>query len=403
MIKGRTKTAVKVLLALVGLIFCFLLVEHVRGKVSLANYKRALIAKGEKLTFKELIPPVPQAENGAPEVMLAVEQLRKGLVMPHNYPPLMPLAPSGRAIVAFREPEWVDRGTYRDGEWKDEKVTNRWDQLALDLKTNAAALAQLRAALQKPVLNNELDYTDPATMPIDHLVAAKKAGQWLCAAVQLALHEGRLTDAAENLVALVRLARLRAEDRLVISELVRFGIGAVARAATWQALQADGLSDADLARIQQAWNEEDFLSTVARSLEGERAYGQATFDLLRRSNAEAVALSWSFLPPQLASEELHEARRQPWPRLTRGALVLYSFIWRSAWLDQNQQRYLERMQQLIEAARNAATNNSRAQTQLSLAQLNAQTTNKTFYDKLRFPEPELITTIAPTLKHAFRA
>ncbi|MCX7900523.1 MAG: hypothetical protein N2444_10685, partial [Methylocystis sp.] len=40
-------------------------------------------------------------------------------------------------------------GTCRDGEWVNEKMTNRWDQLAVDLKTNEATLAQIRAALEK--------------------------------------------------------------------------------------------------------------------------------------------------------------------------------------------------------------------------------------------------------------
>src|SRR5690349_727499 len=57
MLKRWTKFLLKGLLALFVLLFLFLLFERVRGQISLARYKRELIAKGEKLTFRELIPP----------------------------------------------------------------------------------------------------------------------------------------------------------------------------------------------------------------------------------------------------------------------------------------------------------------------------------------------------------
>ena len=37
------------------------------------------------------------------------------------------------------------------------KVTNRWDQLAADLEANALVFREIRAALEKPVLNNKVD------------------------------------------------------------------------------------------------------------------------------------------------------------------------------------------------------------------------------------------------------
>ncbi len=111
------------LLILLALPFVFLGCEHVRGRVSLALYRHSLIAKGEKLTARDLASPPPQGKNGAPEVLQAQKELKEGQVLPKHYPPRMRLTPSGRAVVCFREEDW-----------SDDKVTYRWDQLAGDLE-----------------------------------------------------------------------------------------------------------------------------------------------------------------------------------------------------------------------------------------------------------------------------
>src|SRR5438445_1240761 len=140
--KRRFKIMIVVLLVAL-LPLAFLLCERIRGKISLARYKRALVARGEKLTPQDLFPLPPQAENGAPEVLEACKQLKEGIILPKNYPPRMKLTPAGRAIVCFREEDWVEG-----------KVTNHWDQMWEDLERNEDTLKRIRAALEKPILNN---------------------------------------------------------------------------------------------------------------------------------------------------------------------------------------------------------------------------------------------------------
>ena len=103
------------LLALVLLLVAFLLFERFRGQIALANYKKELIARGEKLSPQDFVTKFDKADNGAPQVINAIERLQRGTVMPHNLPPRMRLVLSGRAIVGFREPVWVDKGTFREG------------------------------------------------------------------------------------------------------------------------------------------------------------------------------------------------------------------------------------------------------------------------------------------------
>ncbi|MCX7722209.1 MAG: hypothetical protein N2379_04005 [Verrucomicrobiae bacterium] len=390
-------------LALVGLLTLFLLLERVRGQAALARYKSELIANGEKLSFGELVRTVPESENAARRFVEAVDQLGSGAVLPHNCPPMMKMRPSGRAIVGFREPEWIEQGTYRDGEWVEEKVTNRWEQVAADLQTNAAALAQIRDALQRPIHKGLISTSNVSGLDITMLAAPKRAVQWFSAAAMSALHDGRMNEAAENLVALIRLPSALAEGRLVISELVRFAVAAIAGATTWEALQADGWSDEALARLQEAWQADDFVASMARSLDGERAYGQLMFDEFRRSN-RAVTESLLFMRALALSDESEDSGAGwLWGTSRKPALSVYSFIWRFAWLDQAERRHLEQMQRLIEAARMAATNRSPVPIQTAISQLNVELTNKNFYDKLRYPDPDPILTIAQSLKHALRA
>lgn len=152
-VKRRFKLLLKLLLVGLVLFFLFLLAERIRGQVSLARYKRELISKGEKLNAKDFIGNAGEGENGAPEIMEAIKQLKKGKVLPDNNPPAMSPTPSGHAVIGFRENEWSGFSS----EPFLHTTTNNWIGLAADLKTNEATLEKIRVALNKPVFNNNLD------------------------------------------------------------------------------------------------------------------------------------------------------------------------------------------------------------------------------------------------------
>ena len=140
----------------------------------------------------------------------------------------MRLLPSGRAVVCFREDFWAD-----------DQNTNRWNEVADELVNNQEKLKQIQALLQKPRLRNRLDYEAGPKMLFPHLIKAKKLTYWFGTSSQLALHEGRKQDALEALLTQLRIPRSLAEDRILISELVRVAIAAIARNDTWAALQAN--------------------------------------------------------------------------------------------------------------------------------------------------------------------
>lgn len=388
--KRRLKILFLIVLTPILLLGVFLLVERIRGQAALARYKQELISKGEKLSASEMMTPV-SGENGAPEVFKLIKEIKNGTVLTKHYLPKMSFTPSGHAVIGFRESEWID-----------DKVTNDWSGVAADLKSNEKTLAQIRAALDKPVLNNHLDFSQGFKMNLQHEAPAKSLIQWFGAASQLALHNGQTHAAVDDLIHQIRLPLLLAEDQVAISELVRIAIAAIAKTATWEALQADGWTDEDLAKIQEAVQSQEFASAMARSLEGERVFDDVSFDLLRKSNDDTFHLFNFYWVDVFSGDE--GAERSFWQRtLDFLKKQVYCRIWRFAWLDQDQHRNLKQQQHLIEIARRAVSEKSFAAIQPAIAALDAESANKSWYDKLRYPEPQPFFTLSGVVKRAMRA
>src|SRR5436190_15904190 len=79
-------------------VLALLVFKGVRGRISLARYRRALLAQGEILSPLQLSQPSTNGDNGAPEVLAAIRELKAGSVLPTNYSTGMKWTPSGRAI-----------------------------------------------------------------------------------------------------------------------------------------------------------------------------------------------------------------------------------------------------------------------------------------------------------------
>src|SRR2546430_4171049 len=263
-------------LALAGLAALPIVLHNFRARLALAAQKAELVAQGEKLTVEELMPPSsPEARRAANDLMQAAWQLRQGSVVPNNLPKSMWFVSPGKAGVG-----WKQSGIRGD------KKTNTWDELAEDVDMNAAALAQIHEALKTPQLDMNLNYKMGSGLLLPHLAKLKGVAQWLSAATMSELHAARLNEAATNLNGLISLADAFREERLIISQLVRFAIAAIAISPTWEALQADGWTDPQLAELQKNWESLEFLQPMEHALEMERAMGIEAFDRLRNSNAE---------------------------------------------------------------------------------------------------------------------
>jgi hypothetical protein len=154
---------------------------------------------------------------------------------------------------------------------------------------NQEALADLRAALQRPVLAFDLDYSQVPNLPIVHLTKLKEPAYWLSWATVLDLHEGRASDAWANLKALCVLVKWDREQPLTRSVLVRIIIYQIAISASWEALQSPDLVEEQLLELQALWEPMEFLSQTEAALEMDRAMSPLEFAEERQSYSRLYA------------------------------------------------------------------------------------------------------------------
>jgi len=392
---GRHKLLLA-LLVLSAIPLMFLVEERVRGAILLARYIRGLKAQGEKMDPHDFILPPAAGENGAAEVLTAANDLRPGTILPQSPPPRMKPTPAGRAVIGFREEEWVE-----------EKVTNKWEQLSLDLADNEGTLTRIQRALAKPVLDCEFDPTLGARARFPHLSAPRTLTIWFGSRIALGLHEGKTRETLNDLLTEIEIPRLLARDGIAISELVRDAIAAIARTDTWEGLQADGWRDDDLAQIQQAWERQQFFGPMVRALEGERIFDQSSYRLMRNSNQETVGVLFGL-------EEFMPQERTGWVQTLRDLpgvhavedfrkKEVYCRLWRFTWLDQDELRYLRYLEKLIALGRDAARGKSLEKIQPLVDDLALKFQNHGLYDRLRYPSVMSVYSLSRVLARAMKA
>ena len=417
MFRRRLKLVGKILLAFILLFVVFLLIERFRGQIGLASYQRELIAQGEKLSPQDFTANVSDADNGAPAAVAAIGRLKSGAVLPNSPPPRMRPLSSGRAMVGFREPDWIETSAYRHGEWVNETVTNHWEQLVADLKTNESTLIEICAALNKPVLNNNLDYAQGPKLLIPHLAKTKSLSAWLGGVIQLALREGRKQDAITNLRCQIRLPRLMAEDEVLISELVRVAIGAIARTDTWEALQSNDWNDEELTTVQDAWQTQHFAEAMSRSLEWELVSLKLTHEQLRASNEETYQLfdvfanAATFFSSILSGDELEGSQEGGlWERIPFNEELaefwrrqIYCRVWRFAWSHQAELHDLKVVHQALGLMREAAAAGSCDSIKGKLVTFEEAEDRQSFYNRVRFSGFGAAGTYSKAIVKAMRA
>ena len=74
----------------------------------------------------------------------------------------------------------------------------------------------------------------------------------------------------------------------MISQLVRIACARIAFASTWEALQSEGWTDAQLVEMQSLWQDNDFEQVMATSIEMERAMTVETFRQVRTSSQKSA-------------------------------------------------------------------------------------------------------------------
>ena len=385
------------LLALAGLAALLVMLHNYRTKRALHAYKAELVAQGERLTVEELMPPSSSdARHAANDLVQAAWQLRQGSFGPNILPKAMAVVSPGKASVGWKQSDIRHPGS----------KTNTWDDLSEDLKMNAAALAQIHEALKTPQLDMNLNYKMGSGLLLPHLAKLKGVAQWLSAATENDLHAARLTEAATNLNALISLASAFRDERLIISQLVRFAIAAIAISPTWEALQADGWTEPQLAALQKKWQSLDFSQAMENALAMERAMGIEAFDRLRNSNAERRQFfNGNFLggvstgPATPASIAEVPVFALEWSKEHLSSLSTFAgeTAWLRLWSYDDELRYVQTLQAMLEVPRRAR----RAQSFISAQAWGAKAYQRIWeHNDSGSPKYFLSSMLAPALEQA---
>jgi hypothetical protein len=320
-----------------GLIVLFLLIEHVRGKISLNAYKKELIAKGEILSAKDLAPiHTPEAERLTKLFFNASKQLKTddtalGWQVP-EIPQMMKIVSPGRARVL-----WAEKDLRLD------ECTNTWANLGIHLQKAEGSLKSAREALNKPALTEGLDYQKHfPRSDSGHSLAKRCMAQYLAISAINELHHGKRDAALKNIQALSSLALLHQNDALLISLLLRANINELNVIVLWEALQSPAWNDSQLMALQQELQKQKLLEIVPRVLEMERAGMILVFNDLRENYFESEP-GWNL-----------------WDFVFNIDRIL-GLPWKIAYLDQDELFHLKDQQTLLDTIRSSTTHKSWSQ------------------------------------------
>jgi hypothetical protein len=237
----------------------------------LRNYKADLKQKGEKLTFAELTRFRATNENDSQSVItnavasIGVQRFHPSTLQMMNY-----VGP-GLARAAWKE-EALPWSASPGRATKD-----TWADFAAQMPALEQPLREIRQALQNPAPD-----AGPPTNVFDrrvNFVALRSAAQWLMGATLSDLQQGQLEPALENLEALAALARMEREEYSLVAQMIRVAICGLGTTTTWEALQAPGWTEPQLARLQKAWERVDLIAAVETGFLAERAFGQEFWGL----------------------------------------------------------------------------------------------------------------------------
>jgi hypothetical protein len=315
--------ALATIIALVGV------EENWRGKRAWQNYKHQLEAQGEKLDWKDYVPPaVPDAQNFAMTPFLA---------------PILDFNPSPRSegqslwrdtngynrISALQEaigaleqttadhnqPRIVQRMTDLPG-WAAALTgnTNKASATAAPSLTRAGAAVEvlqgfekfnpivdeLRGASQRPFARFNIRYDDDSVPAIllPHLSCLKQATVLFQVRASAELALGRTDQAWADTKMALYLADTLKDEPFLISKIVQIALVQLALRPIWEGLAEHRWSDAQLLEIEQRLGKLDLLADAA--LRGERAASIRTIDQLRDQRIMDVDDSSKRLPGALS-------------------------------------------------------------------------------------------------------
>ncbi len=255
------------------------------GAFSVAEQKRDRNAAVRFVNYLNLNPPDLMETVGSNSVAVVWE-----LVLPEK-PPEKRLMPYPQGHILYS--------------WEDLDKAIAPKRVRLDRATAAILAGPIRFDLTRPASRRP---------PFPHVILLKTLEGLYDNQLILALHYGNMASAWTNLLAATQLATAWDPEPPQACHLARFDITEHAFEATWQAIQTNSWSDAQLARLQKEWESVDFFTGLPETAAYERARQTANLQWRRIGPDLKVPLgefmAWALRFPVLTWELLRDGWRE---------------------------------------------------------------------------------------------
>jgi hypothetical protein len=299
----------------------------------LTRWKAQMRARGEKFSLAEVAPKFSQEKFDWGKQIQTVVAGIKTQPVPLGAVGMMVSATPGYAVPAWQRPFANETP----------ETNHTWAALEEQMARSADELHQLQELLRHIPAGSLTDYSDPIRLPAGiNFYELRTAAQGMSLAVVNDLHQGSLPSALTNLHALIALTQAQAEDGEWTDQMVRSGIASLGTAATWEALQASGWGDAQLAALEADWARVELVKGIVPAFEFERARTSELYQYARTNRGGARPF---FVGPTRDAKEFFN----DW---------FYAPLWQKAWSKKDELLYHRAMQPIGEACRDAATNRS---------------------------------------------
>ncbi len=197
-------------------------------------------------------------ELQAREVILISTVTNRHIAPFSDHPNLMEPTGSNKVIVVWEQ----DSLRRQTPSWPEVSYELKWEDFRRAINQRELQIDAACAAILSGPIQFDLDASDGNHMKLLHLAFLKDLTQTLDDRAMLGLHDGNRQAAWTNLMAATRLVTVWNPEPAEVSHRVRFEDAKLVFGAIWQALQTNGWTDDQLARLQQEWETADFLSSL---------------------------------------------------------------------------------------------------------------------------------------------
>ena len=278
-------------------LLCWLLSPSSKAKLAAEETRRGLREAGFKLDLSEFDLSSSAEERSRADAIIAGGRASAGLLPRRELDLARPIA-TNAAVVLHRQQKLIT-----------DYSEDFWPTLEAGLERISAKLDAACAAARSGRIRFEPIQSSTGELTVTHLVEVRSLASALAARTTFELHRSNHAATFSNLLALTRLTTAWDVEPIEASHYMRFFLANMAQKTLWEALQAQGWSDAELEELQREWEAPDFFKELPDTAASTRA------SLLALCRYEASQPPMQMAPIRQIASEMFTSPSRAWEDL----------------------------------------------------------------------------------------